>query len=99
MVEARAPRTRPTNPLQQTKEKEMLLNDARATQQSLYAEIQAQIDARQEKQREIQAYLQRLGSVESKMESAAALWCSLSLGGLRNVTRKSQALGQAIALL
>ena len=51
----------------------MLLNQAIATQQSLYSEIQSQIDALQEKQREIQAYLQRLGSVESKMESAALL--------------------------
>ena len=51
----------------------MLLSQAITTQQNLYSEIQAQIEVLQEKQREIQAYLQRLGSVESKMESAAQL--------------------------
>lgn len=51
----------------------MLLNQAIATQQNLYAEIQLQIEALQEKQREINAYLQRLGGVESQMESAAQL--------------------------
>ena len=48
----------------------MLLNQAIACQQELYAQVQAQIEILQEKQREIQANLQKLGSVESKMESA-----------------------------
>jgi hypothetical protein len=48
----------------------MLLNQAIAHQQELYAQVQAQIELLQEKQREIQANLQKLGSVESKMESA-----------------------------
>lgn len=51
----------------------MLLNQAIANQQNLYADIQVQIDELLEKQRQIQAHLQRLGSVESQMESAAAL--------------------------
>ena len=51
----------------------MLLNQAIASQQSLYSEIQAQIEVLQEQQRQIHGYLQRLGSVESKMESAAKL--------------------------
>ncbi|MGH8001263.1 MAG: hypothetical protein ACREPR_18020 [Brasilonema sp.] len=51
----------------------MLLSQAIESQQSLYAQLQVQIEALQEQQRLIQAQLQRLGSVESKMESAAAL--------------------------
>jgi hypothetical protein len=51
----------------------MLLSTAIQTQQNSYAEIQVQIEALQEQQRQIQAYLQRLGSIESKMESAAQL--------------------------
>ena len=51
----------------------MLLNQIIQSQHALYAEIQAQIESLQEQQRQIQAHLQRLGSVESKMESAAQL--------------------------
>lgn len=51
----------------------MLLNQIISNQHALYAEIQAQIESLQEQQRQIQAHLQRLGSVESKMESAAQL--------------------------
>lgn len=51
----------------------MLLNQIISSQHALYAEIQNQIETLQEQQRQIQAYLQRLGSVESKMESAAQL--------------------------
>jgi len=51
----------------------MLLNQAINAQQNTYAQIQVQIEALQEQQRQIQAYLQRLGSIESKMESAAQL--------------------------
>jgi hypothetical protein len=51
----------------------MLLSALTANLQTSYADIQAQIEALQEQQRLIQAQLQRVGSVESKMESAAAL--------------------------
>jgi len=51
----------------------MLLSTLIAAQQETYASIQAQIEALQEKQREIQSFLQQLGSVESKMVSAAQL--------------------------
>jgi hypothetical protein len=51
----------------------MLLATLTANLQSSYAQIQSQIEALQEQQRLIQAQLQRVGSVESKMESAAAL--------------------------
>jgi hypothetical protein len=51
----------------------MLLATLTANLQSSYADIQIQIEALQEQQRLIQAQLQRIGSVESKMESAAAL--------------------------
>ncbi|NMG10821.1 hypothetical protein [Brasilonema sp. UFV-L1] len=51
----------------------MLLSQAIETQTNIYNDIQAQINELQEQQRQIQVYLQRLGSVESKMESAAAL--------------------------
>jgi hypothetical protein len=51
----------------------MLLTTLTANLQSSYAQIQSQIEALQEQQRLIQAQLQRVGSVESKMESAAAL--------------------------
>ncbi|MBW4636473.1 MAG: hypothetical protein KME30_32745 [Iphinoe sp. HA4291-MV1] len=51
----------------------MLLNNAIAAQQSLYSQLQIQIDELQAKQREIQAYMQQLGSVESSMESAAQM--------------------------
>jgi hypothetical protein len=51
----------------------MLLATLTANLQSNYAQIQSQIEALQEQQRLIQAQLQRVGSVESKMESAAAL--------------------------
>jgi hypothetical protein len=49
----------------------MLLTQLIDQQQSTYAQIQVQIEALQEQQRQIQAYLQRLGSVESQMVSAA----------------------------
>lgn len=51
----------------------MLLNTLINQQQSLYTDIQVQIDSLQEKQREIQAFLQKLGSVESQMLSAAQM--------------------------
>lgn len=51
----------------------MLLATLTANLQSSYAQIQSQIEVLQEQQRLIQAQLQRVGSVESKMESAAAL--------------------------
>lgn len=51
----------------------MLLSQLTANLQNQYAAFQAQIEALQEQQRLIQAQLQRVGSVESKMESAAAL--------------------------
>lgn len=51
----------------------MLLATLTANLQSSYAQIQSQIEALQEQQRLIQVQLQRVGSVESKMESAAAL--------------------------
>jgi hypothetical protein len=51
----------------------MLLATLTANLQNQYATIQVQIEALQEQQRLIQAQLQRVGSVESKMESAAAL--------------------------
>ena len=51
----------------------MLLTTLTTNLQSSYADIQVQIEALQEQQRLIQAQLQRVGSVESKMESAASL--------------------------
>lgn len=51
----------------------MLLNTLINQQQSLYTDIQVQIDSLQERQREIQAFLQKLGSVESQMLSAAQM--------------------------
>lgn len=51
----------------------MLLEALQTKLTNQYQEIQEQIDRLQETQREIQAHLQRLGSVESKMESAAKL--------------------------
>ena len=51
----------------------MLLAALITNLQSSYADIQAQIEALQEQQRLIQAQLQRVGAVESKMEGAAAL--------------------------
>jgi hypothetical protein len=51
----------------------MLLNQAIATQQELYTSIQTQIDDLLEKQRQIQIYLQSLGTVESQMVSAVTL--------------------------
>lgn len=51
----------------------MLLNQIITSQHDIYAQIQSQIELLQEQQRQIQAYLQRLGGVESKMESAAQL--------------------------
>jgi hypothetical protein len=51
----------------------MLLSQLTANLQNQYATMQAQIEALQEQQRLIQAQLQRVGSVESKMESAAQL--------------------------
>jgi hypothetical protein len=51
----------------------MLLATLTANLQASYADIQVQIEQLQEQQRLIQAQLQRVGSVESKMESAAAL--------------------------
>lgn len=51
----------------------MLLAELTSSLQNHYAQIQEQIEALQEQQRLIQAQLQRVGSVESKMESAAVL--------------------------
>lgn len=51
----------------------MLLANLIQNQQSIYTDIQIQIDSLQEKQREIQAFLQKLGSVESQMLSAAQM--------------------------
>ena len=51
----------------------MLLATLTANLQASYAAIQSQVESLQEQQRLIQAQLQRVGSVESKMESAAAL--------------------------
>lgn len=51
----------------------MLLQSLTNQLQSDYAAVQVQIEELQEQQRLIQAQLQRIGSVESKMESAAAL--------------------------
>ncbi|MUH00359.1 hypothetical protein F7734_52060 [Scytonema sp. UIC 10036] len=51
----------------------MLLTQAISAQQALYANIEAEIQALQARQREIQSYLQTLGGIESKMESAALL--------------------------
>jgi hypothetical protein len=51
----------------------MLLATLTAQLQSTYATIQIQIEELQEQQRQIQAQLQRIGSVESEMESAIAL--------------------------
>lgn len=51
----------------------MLLADLIALQHSEYAQVQVEIDQLLERQRNIQTFLQRLGSVESKMESAAQL--------------------------
>ena len=51
----------------------MLLSQIITNQQNRYATIQNQIDDLQAQQRQIQGYLQQLGSVESKMEAAAAL--------------------------
>jgi hypothetical protein len=51
----------------------MLLSTLIAAQQETYAAIEIQIQILQEKQREIQAFMQQLGSVESKMVSAAQL--------------------------
>lgn len=51
----------------------MLLATLTAKLQNEYQAIQVQIDALLEQQRIIQAQLQRVGSVESKMESAAQL--------------------------
>jgi hypothetical protein len=51
----------------------MLLSSLIQNQQSIYTDIQIQIDSLQEKQREIQAFLQKLGSVESQMLSATQM--------------------------
>ena len=51
----------------------MLLASLIQQQQDNYAQIQVQIELLQEKQREIQANLQKLGSVESKMVAAVQL--------------------------
>lgn len=51
----------------------MLLNQVIVAQQELYASIQNQIDTLLEKQRQIQVYLQQLGTVESQMLSAVSL--------------------------
>ncbi len=51
----------------------MLLQALTAHQQELYASIQSQIEQLQEKQRQIQAFMQQLGSVESKMVSDAQM--------------------------
>jgi predicted esterase YcpF (UPF0227 family) len=48
----------------------MLLTQVIASQQTAYSELQNQIEELQQQQREIQAYLQQLGSIESKMISA-----------------------------
>ncbi len=48
----------------------MLLTQLIDQQQQSYSNIQIQIEALQEQQRQIQAHLQRLGSVESQMVSA-----------------------------
>ena len=51
----------------------MLLTQAIEKQQELYVSIQNEIEALLEKQRQIQVYLQQLGTVESQMVSAVAL--------------------------
>jgi hypothetical protein len=51
----------------------MLLATLTANLQNQYTQFQVQIEALQEHQRIIQSQLQRVGSVESKMESAALL--------------------------
>jgi len=51
----------------------MLLNQVISTQQALYFTIQNEIDDLLENQRQIQIYLQSLGTVESQMVSAASL--------------------------
>lgn len=51
----------------------MLLNNLIVSLQNQYSDIQSQIELLQESQRQIQAQLQAIGSVESKMESALAL--------------------------
>ncbi|OKH41131.1 hypothetical protein NIES2101_34725 [Calothrix sp. HK-06] len=51
----------------------MLLQELINSQQQAYANIQQQIEYLQEQQRQIQAHLQQLGSVESQMLSAVQM--------------------------
>lgn len=51
----------------------MLLNDLQKALEIQYSELQEQINLLQEEQKRVQAKMQQVGSVESKIESALAL--------------------------